>query len=355
MTVTKLVGSIIVLVALIGATPVFAQDAGKVLFVKGDVALVSHDGVRREARRGMVIRDGERMVTGPGAMGQVKLTDGVRVGLRSSTGVTFEPKRASQPRTLALNSGNVRVLTPVRLKGGQGDASSPVPSVGGGTERRVVLKTPGGNLEMARSDAVAAIQAQGAKTFIRVNEGEATARNAKGAFMQLGREQVASLGAASIERLDRSAFAPAIARVGSTKSKVSKQLAMKRSRGKKGGSVTPGLNTRNFAGKLKIAGTRLVKLPSALPKNFRPKGPTKPVIPAILKSTMGGGAPLKGLSGRGSIEQAKTAFNGFNNGGLIKRIVSTKTGAPSTNNIPKVGTIEQFEKSRNRSKFRIKP
>ncbi|MFT5445807.1 MAG: hypothetical protein ACI9DC_000968 [Gammaproteobacteria bacterium] len=130
------------LAAIAGATCVSAAEAGRVLFASGDVRIIATDGSRRAAKRGDIVQDGERMQTGQGALGQVRMVDGERVGVRGGSKIRFAPPPANpaQPRQLELESGGVRVLN--------------IAGRGKPEMKPVEVKTPDGELLMNGADVV---------------------------------------------------------------------------------------------------------------------------------------------------------------------------------------------------------
>jgi hypothetical protein len=146
-------------------TPASAVEIGRVLFANGDVRILATDGGSRAAKRGEAVQTGERMVTGNGALGQVRMRDGARVGVRGDSKVFFEPANTvgSKVQQLVLESGNVRVLN--------------IAQQGKPALKPVEIKTPGGNLLMQGADVVVAkLEGSGAagsveRVVVRVDEG----------------------------------------------------------------------------------------------------------------------------------------------------------------------------------------
>jgi hypothetical protein len=119
------------LATMAGVTSVSAVEAGRVLFAIGDVRIIAPDGSSRAAKRNDIVQNGERMQTAKGALGQVRMINGERVGVRGGSKVRFSdasaidayssarrqhvarkpaPASRTQPRQLELESGRVRVL-----------------------------------------------------------------------------------------------------------------------------------------------------------------------------------------------------------------------------------------------------
>lgn len=94
-----------------------AADApeGQLLFVAGPVVIVDAVGAERVAKKGDLIAPGERLVTGIGGMGQLKMSDGSFIGIRPDSDLKIEklpPSGASGDgeRHLHLAKGSVRTL-----------------------------------------------------------------------------------------------------------------------------------------------------------------------------------------------------------------------------------------------------
>jgi hypothetical protein len=85
-----------------GVTSVSAVEAGRVLFAIGDVRIIAPDGSSRAAKRNDIVQNGERMQTAKGALGQVRMINGERVGVRGGSKVRLSlvPANPAQPRLL---------------------------------------------------------------------------------------------------------------------------------------------------------------------------------------------------------------------------------------------------------------
>lgn len=169
----------------IGSSSAAAAVIGQVLFAKGEVQIVGSDGSTRPAKRGEPVEDGERIVTGPGALGQVKMRDGGYVGVRPNSRMRFATAPAAgAPRVIELDDGNVRVLN-VKLS----ENSNPLP---------VMLKTPQGQVEVNDADTLAAIvpgtgTGGGKQTLFRLDRGTGTASDGKGVTRTIRRGEALSV------------------------------------------------------------------------------------------------------------------------------------------------------------------
>ncbi len=96
---------------MLALAPLPALADGRVIFASGDVSLVGQDGARRPARKGDHVQPGERVVTAPNAMAQLKLRDGAFVGVRPGSSVKLQAFGAmGAGAELLLQAGSVRVL-----------------------------------------------------------------------------------------------------------------------------------------------------------------------------------------------------------------------------------------------------
>jgi hypothetical protein len=113
-------------------TVAVAEPAGTLLFAPPGVRIVNEAGQARDAKKGDVIQPGERLLTPPNAISQVKLPDGGLVGMRPGAEVKFQTPPPGSPQSqkvLSLVQGAVRVVggdlagqiraTPVALQTGQ--------------------------------------------------------------------------------------------------------------------------------------------------------------------------------------------------------------------------------------------
>lgn len=101
------------LVAATLALPVFADTAGTLLFTQAGTQIVDSQGVTRAAKRGDILSTGERLVTPPGAISQVKLPDGSLLAMRPGSEVKIDlPPQASPgaSQIISLQQGALRVI-----------------------------------------------------------------------------------------------------------------------------------------------------------------------------------------------------------------------------------------------------
>lgn len=101
--------SVSLLLALLAAHGAGAAEPLRVQFVNGDVTLQRPDGSRVPVRKGDVIGGGDRLITGPGAVAQVRAQDQGVVALRPDSAITFSPK--AQGLGITLDQGQLRAVT----------------------------------------------------------------------------------------------------------------------------------------------------------------------------------------------------------------------------------------------------
>lgn len=100
--------------AVITGQPAFAQGtAGTLVFALPGVQIIDASGMARPARQGDVLRSGERLLTPPDAISQLKLPDGSLVAMRPGSELKIElPAAVSGPAPIVLSllNGAVRVV-----------------------------------------------------------------------------------------------------------------------------------------------------------------------------------------------------------------------------------------------------
>lgn len=163
-------------IALFGAAPVFAQssEAAQIIFTNDRLTVIDGKGVERVAKQGDFIQPGERLITPPGVVGQIRLPDGTLLGARPGSDIKLESiVRALGKNVLVLNEGNVRVVNVEPPKG-----PKPMP---------VDVISPISTLQLTGGDGEAIHVKQGSNkqnvepgTYNRLQLGTAIVRNDKG-------------------------------------------------------------------------------------------------------------------------------------------------------------------------------
>ena len=104
----------------LSASPLAAQaqeTAGQVQVVVGAAQLIDLSGKSRPLERGAEVKQGDRIVTGEGALVQMKMTDGALLSVRTDTDVTVEKYRHNEKSAqdsgmlLKLARGALRSIT----------------------------------------------------------------------------------------------------------------------------------------------------------------------------------------------------------------------------------------------------
>lgn len=101
----------VILCASLSGSLYAAEPMPKVQFVTGDVSLIHADGSQSPVRKGDEIAPGERLVTGPNGMAQIRAIDQGVLALRPDSECEFKP--GSNGMDVALNHGQLRAVTDV--------------------------------------------------------------------------------------------------------------------------------------------------------------------------------------------------------------------------------------------------
>jgi hypothetical protein len=174
----------------VAAGPALAQNvAGRFLTVIGDVRVLNPGGDRRP-ERGEEVREGETILTGAGALTQIRLADGGMLSVRGDTEMKFdrfshagENDRESS-MFISLLKGGFRSVTGLigRLNRGGYRITTPSATIGiRGTDHEPVVVPP-------PPPGVTPQVAPG--TYDRVNSGETLMQNRQGATQIVGPNQV---------------------------------------------------------------------------------------------------------------------------------------------------------------------
>lgn len=169
-----------------------ADDAGRVMFVAGKAMIIDATGQERVARKGAVLKQGDRLVTSDKGMIQVKMRDDGVMAIRPNTDLKLNnllpqaSKSDGPSQALLLNKGGVRVLT--------GNANNKL---------GYLIKTAATSLKLREGDTEALVippltPAAGngkvdtipAGTYNRVNAGTGTFQLAAGSALTLTPNQI---------------------------------------------------------------------------------------------------------------------------------------------------------------------
>ena len=99
--------------ALAYTAPGWAVTAGTLLFAQPGVEIIDAAGVKRVAKQGDKLQEGERLLTPPNAIAQIGLADGSLLGLRPGSELKVElPAAASDQaqKVVTLLQGSIRVI-----------------------------------------------------------------------------------------------------------------------------------------------------------------------------------------------------------------------------------------------------
>ena len=167
--------TIAIVVAGLVSVPAFAQsgEAAQVIFTNDKLTVIDAKGVERAVRQGDFVQPGERLITPPGVIGQLRLPDGTLLGARPGTDLKLDSLVKSLGKNvLVLNEGNVRVVNVEPPKG-----PKPMP---------VDVISPVSTLQIIAGDGEAIHVKPGNKqnvepgTYNRLQQGTAVVRNDRG-------------------------------------------------------------------------------------------------------------------------------------------------------------------------------
>src|SRR5690606_35475279 len=84
-----------------------AEQAGKILYSRGSVSIVDVQDSARGGRTGAPLFEGDRIVTGTGAIAQIRLSDGALVALRGSSDYQIETQQYGEEEDLYEQAGKL--------------------------------------------------------------------------------------------------------------------------------------------------------------------------------------------------------------------------------------------------------
>jgi hypothetical protein len=178
------------LVAAAGGAFAQAPDAaGRFLSASGDVRVVGRDGASRAATRATEVREGDTIVTGANALGQLRMADGALMSIRADTEMKLDRFAYSGKE----NDPNASFLMSV-VKGGFRTITG---FIGRANRNAYRVQTPTATIGVRGTDYelvhVIPQTAGGADpgTYNRVYEGVTSIQNAGGATLLVSRNQTA--------------------------------------------------------------------------------------------------------------------------------------------------------------------
>jgi hypothetical protein len=177
------------LFAAAGASAQQARPAGQFLSATGDVRIVARDGAQRQAARAAEFYEGESIVTGPGALGQLRMSDGALMSVRPNTEMkldrySFTGQNDTDPSfLLSVVKGGFRTITGLIGKIKRDSYKVATPSA--------TLGIRGTDFELVHVQQPLATPQAPAGTYNRVYEGVTSFQNIAGSSLLVSRDQTA--------------------------------------------------------------------------------------------------------------------------------------------------------------------
>jgi len=140
----------------------------KLIFCSGSCFAIDDKGVRTPVSKGTLLREGQRLETGPGGYAQLKLGQGAELALSERAQVRFDQKSVGGRDLVILDQGRIRMI------GGE--------ALGKVATRALELRTSDGTFSLKGADVEVKKGASGASnlTFMKVNNGNASLRSSQG-------------------------------------------------------------------------------------------------------------------------------------------------------------------------------
>ena len=177
------------LAAMAGAALAQSSDAGKFLSVIGDVRVISRDGAPRAAQREAEFREGESIITGAGALAQLRMFDGALMSVRGDTEIKLErfSYTGAQDRNasflMSVFKGGLRTIT-----GAIGRQNRERYRI---TTATVTIGVRGTDFEIVHVPPQAGSREVPAGTYNRVFQGVTSMQNRAGVMLLVTRDQTA--------------------------------------------------------------------------------------------------------------------------------------------------------------------
>jgi hypothetical protein len=166
-----------------------AQPAGRFLSVSGDVRIVARDGTQRPAANATEFQEGESIVTGPNALGQLRMADGTLMSVRADTEMKLDrfaytgPSDQNPSFLLSVVKGGFRTITGLIGKIKRESYRVATPSA--------TLGIRGTDFELVHVQQPLATPQAPAGTYNRVYEGVTSFQNIAGTALLVSRDQTA--------------------------------------------------------------------------------------------------------------------------------------------------------------------
>lgn len=175
----KIFYSLAAAMLLLGGNAVYAEPAGHVQFVNGEVQLTTSAGQTHRVQKGDVVNEGDTLSSARNASAQVKMLDGGFVAMRPETKLKFDSFKfsgkedGSEKSFFSLFKGGFRAITGLigRVNKGSYRITTPTSTIGiRGTDHETFVVVPESEL--------AAVAPTG--TYNKVNRGETSMTTDKG-------------------------------------------------------------------------------------------------------------------------------------------------------------------------------
>ena len=189
------------MLAIAGSDAGAQANAGQFLTAVGDVRVVAADGAQRTPQRGTILREGETILTGAGALAQVRLLDGGLLSVRADTEMKIDrfahagQDDRNSSLLISLLKGGFRSITGLigQLNRDGYRITTPTATIGiRGTDHEPVVVLPG---------AIAAQLQVPPGTYDRVYAGQTIIQNPQGQSQLVNPNQIgfiSVLGAAPV-------------------------------------------------------------------------------------------------------------------------------------------------------------
>ena len=174
----------VVLLVLVSSGTVFADTAGYVQFVSGDVQLTTAAGQAHGLKKGEAVNEGDTLSSAKSSTAQIKMQDGGLIAVRPETRLTFDSFKyrgkedGSEQSFFSLLKGGFRAVTGLigRTNKSSYRITTPAATIGiRGTDHETFVVVPGSTL--------AAVASVG--TYNKVNLGETSLTTDKGTLFVL--------------------------------------------------------------------------------------------------------------------------------------------------------------------------
>jgi hypothetical protein len=154
----------------LASMPIAAQEAPRVIFCAGQCTAVDEKGVRTPALKGTVLRENQRLETGPGAYAQLKVGRDVALGVGEGAQIRFDQKSVRGGDVVFLDQGRIRMLDGTAF--------------GKPAARTLELRTTDGRFALQGADIEVKTPPHGrgsdSNTFVKLNVGDARFLNPQG-------------------------------------------------------------------------------------------------------------------------------------------------------------------------------